>query len=69
MRGDLRKRFRKRWLNLLNDESGQSMVEYLLLVTLIALAALVSIKSIGATLAPLFNWMGTEAVHYLNGLP
>ena len=56
-------------LNLLKDESGQSMVEYLLLSVLIALVALGSVKGIGGTLAHLFNWMGTEGARYLNGLP
>ena len=40
---------------LLNDESGQSMTEYILIVVLIAIAAIVVVKLFGKKIAELFK--------------
>ena len=41
--------------SMLQDESGASMVEYGLLLALIAMAALISVKTLGTNLTALFN--------------
>ena len=41
--------------NFYNDESGQGMVEYGLLVALIAVAAIAAIRVIGGSLSTMFN--------------
>jgi len=39
----------------LNDESGQGMTEYILIVALIAVAAIVAVKMFGAQITGLFT--------------
>ena len=38
-----------------NDESGQGMTEYILIVALIAVAAIVVVKNFGSQIAGLFS--------------
>lgn len=42
---------RKFW----NDESGQGMTEYILIVALIAVAAIFAVKAFGGKITALFN--------------
>lgn len=42
-------------VNLLQDESGQDLVEYALLAALVALGATVAIKSLGTELSAAFT--------------
>ncbi len=50
--------------NLLNrlwrDEEGQDLVEYALLVTLIALAAIVSMKTVASAISAIFQSASTS---------
>lgn len=39
----------------LNEESGQGMVEYILIVVLVAIAAIVVVKAFGGKIATLFK--------------
>ena len=39
----------------LNEESGQGMVEYILIVVLVAIAAIVVVKAFGGKIAKLFQ--------------
>jgi|HubBroStandDraft_4_1064222.scaffolds.fasta_scaffold00099_1 pilus assembly protein Flp/PilA len=41
--------------SMLRDDSGASMVEYGLLLALIAMAALIAVKGVGTGLTALFN--------------
>ena len=41
--------------NFLNDENGQGMTEYILIVILIAIAAIVVVKLFGKKIAELFQ--------------
>lgn len=45
---------------MFRDEEGASMVEYGLLVALIALAALLAVKTLGTNLSTLFTNVGTS---------
>jgi pilus assembly protein Flp/PilA len=45
---------------LWKDEAGQDLVEYGLLLTLIALVAVVSMKAIGSTIANVFSTAATN---------
>jgi pilus assembly protein Flp/PilA len=42
-------------INMLRDEEGASMVEYGLLIALIAMVALVAVTQLGKNLSTLFN--------------
>jgi pilus assembly protein Flp/PilA len=46
--------------NLLRDEDGASMVEYGLLVALIAMVALVAVQALGKNLSTLFSTVATS---------
>jgi pilus assembly protein Flp/PilA len=41
--------------NLLNDESGQDLIEYALIAALIALAAIGAMQTLGAKIGNTFN--------------
>jgi pilus assembly protein Flp/PilA len=45
---------------MIRDEEGASMVEYGLLLALIALVALTGVKLVGTNLSSLFNSVGTS---------
>ena len=49
------KRFLKYSLNFLNNESGQGMTEYILIVALIAVAAIAVVKIFGKTIQNQFS--------------
>ena len=42
------------------DESGQGMVEYGLIIALVAVAAIVALKALGPKISSLFNKAGGE---------
>jgi pilus assembly protein Flp/PilA len=49
---------------LVEDESGQDLVEYALVLALIALAATVSMKSLATTIGDAFTAVGTKLTTY-----
>ena len=46
--------------NLMNDEAGATAIEYGLIAALIAVAAIVSLDSMGEQLSNTFSSVGTE---------
>ncbi len=46
--------------NLMNREEGQDLVEYALLVSLIALAAIAATKSVASAVTTIFNNISTS---------
>lgn len=48
-------RFLYPWLHLLQDESGQSMVEYALVTALIAVVAIVAVQALGQSIVGVFQ--------------
>jgi pilus assembly protein Flp/PilA len=46
--------------NLLNDESGQDLIEYALIAALIALGAIVAMQSLSGKIANEFNTVGNS---------
>jgi pilus assembly protein Flp/PilA len=50
--------------SLVKDESGQDLIEYALVLALIALAATVSMKSLANTIGTAFNSVGTKLTTY-----
>ncbi len=46
-------------MNIVNDESGQDLIEYALAACLIGLAAVATMKTLGTTLAATFTSIGT----------
>jgi pilus assembly protein Flp/PilA len=49
---------------LTEDESGQDLVEYLVVTALIALAATVSMKALATTIGTAFTSVGTKLTTY-----
>ncbi len=49
---------------ILGDERGQDLVEYALVVALIALAATVSMKTLATTIGTAFTSVGTKLTTY-----
>jgi pilus assembly protein Flp/PilA len=49
---------------ILKDESGQDLVEYALVLALIALAATVSMKALATTIGTAFTSVGTKLTTY-----
>jgi pilus assembly protein Flp/PilA len=49
---------------LVNDQSGQDLIEYALVVSLIALAATVGMKSVATALGTAFTSVGTKLGTY-----
>ena len=47
------------WVRLLEDESGQDLIEYALVAALIGLGAVVTVKSLGTKIAGAFTNIGT----------
>lgn len=45
---------------LWQDESGQDLAEYALLIGLIALAAILAVTALGGTISDIFNDIGDE---------
>jgi pilus assembly protein Flp/PilA len=50
-----------------NDESGQGLVEYLLVLALVALAATAGMSSLAATINSVFTQIGSELGKYVTG--
>jgi pilus assembly protein Flp/PilA len=46
--------------NLLNDESGQDLIEYALIAAFIALAAIAAMSSLGTSISSEFNNIGNS---------
>jgi pilus assembly protein Flp/PilA len=46
--------------NLLNDESGQDLIEYALIAALIALAAVGAMQTVGSKIGNTFNSVGSD---------
>ena len=46
--------------NLLHDESGQDLIEYALIATLVALAAIVAVHGLGNKIGSEFNTIGSS---------
>ncbi len=46
--------------NLLNDESGQDLIEYALIAALIALAAVGAMQTVGSKISNTFNSVGAD---------
>jgi pilus assembly protein Flp/PilA len=49
---------------IVGDESGQDLVEYALVLALIALAATVSMKALATTIGTAFTAVGTKLTTY-----
>jgi pilus assembly protein Flp/PilA len=49
---------------MVGDESGQDLVEYALVLALIALAATVSMKALATTIGTAFTSVGTKLTTY-----
>jgi pilus assembly protein Flp/PilA len=47
-------------VNLLNDESGQDLIEYALVASLIALVAVTAMTSVGTAITTAFTTIGTK---------
>jgi pilus assembly protein Flp/PilA len=52
-------------LQLLKDESGQDLIEYALVVALIAFAATAGMSSLADAINTAFNHMGTKLAVYI----
>lgn len=53
---------RQVWPRLWGDETGQSMAEYGLLTALIAVAAIVSVRTLGGAITSKFTKLAAEIV-------
>jgi pilus assembly protein Flp/PilA len=61
LQGELEMEMTKRLLNnLLNDESGQDLIEYALIAALIALGAIVAMNSLSTKISNEFNAIGNS---------
>jgi pilus assembly protein Flp/PilA len=47
-------------VNLVRDDSGATLVEYGLIVSLIAIACIVAITALGGKISALFNTIGSD---------
>lgn len=55
----------KKLLNWLkNEESGQGMVEYGLIIVVVALVAVIGLSALGGNLSSLFDGISTDAADY-----
>jgi pilus assembly protein Flp/PilA len=46
--------------NLMNDESGQDLIEYALVAALVGLGAVAAMKTLGSTISTAFGTVGTS---------
>jgi pilus assembly protein Flp/PilA len=46
--------------NLMNDESGQDLIEYALVAALVGLGAVAAMKSLGTSISTAFTNVGTQ---------
>jgi pilus assembly protein Flp/PilA len=58
----------KLFKNLRQDESGQDLIEYALVAALIALGAVVSMKTVSTAIGAAFTTIGTQLSGALAGL-
>ena len=54
-------------VDLLKDEDGQGMVEYGIIVALIAIVAIVAVKKLGANTAKTYNDSAVTVNDYVGG--
>jgi pilus assembly protein Flp/PilA len=47
-----------RWMDFLNDESGQDQIEYALVAALLSLGAVASLRSVSTSIAAAWNQLG-----------
>jgi Flp pilus assembly pilin Flp len=55
---------RPAWLRFLLDESGQDVIEYLLVVSLLVLGAVVSLKALATTIGTSLTGIGAKLTTY-----
>jgi pilus assembly protein Flp/PilA len=53
-------------LQILKDENGQDLIEYALVVALIAFAATAGMSSLATSINTAFNHMGTKLTTYIS---
>jgi len=58
--------FTKLYVQFVNDESGQDLIEYALVVALIALAATAGMQSVATDINQAFTNIGSKLVTYTN---
>ncbi len=58
-------KFRQMSRNFLKDESGQDMIEYALVVAVIALGAVASMQQLSRSLGNFFTTVGTDLTNSL----
>jgi pilus assembly protein Flp/PilA len=54
------KRFKLNLARLIDDESGQDLIEYALVAALIALGAVASMRTLGTRITTAFTYIGTS---------
>jgi len=50
---------RASWINLLNDDSGQDLIEYALVAALVGLGAVTAMKSLATSIGSNFTGIGS----------
>ena len=53
------------WLQMLIDENGQDLIEYVLIVALIAFAATVGMNTVASSINSAFSNIGTKLTTYV----
>ena len=53
------------WLQILIDENGQDLIEYVLIVALIAFAATVGMNTVASSINSAFSNIGTKLTTYV----
>jgi pilus assembly protein Flp/PilA len=53
------------WLQILLDENGQDLIEYVLIVALIAFAATVGMNTVASSINSAFSNIGTKLTTYV----
>ena len=56
---------RSLWLQILLDENGQDLIEYVLIVALIAFAATVGMNTVASSINSAFSNIGTKLTTYV----
>ncbi len=62
----MRQRMQEIWARLYRDESGQGLIEYVLLVALIAFAATAGMTSLATSINSAFMQVGTFLAQYIS---
>ena len=62
----MRQRMQEIWARLHRDESGQGLIEYVLLVALIAFAATAGMTSLATSINSAFMQVGTFLAQYIS---